>query len=262
MKIKILRDALILIVVFIAIWLIASRFFNSVSPPSTFLSETQREKLSEWIKGQIEKEYKVMEEHPWSESLEEILNRLQSELGDSDNKYEIVVLDNTTINAFASIGNRVYVFKGLLQLAESPGEAASVIAHEIAHIHLNHVEKKLITEFGLSVLMAVFSGGDVLVAGEIMRTLSSGAFSRKQEGEADDFALKIMHDSGIDPAYLGIMFRRIKEAHPAGIDISFEMFQSHPDINKRIKKSLEYSKDAFSEVPFAIEWPAGPVEEG
>jgi len=256
MKAKIFRDAFILILVFVGIWLISSRFFNTFKPPESILSEDQKERLSDWIKKQIESEYKILEDPVWQESLDEIRSRLEAGLSDSNAEFEIVVLDNSTVNAFASFGNRVYLFRGLIEVAESPGEMAAVIAHEMAHIHLNHVEKKLMTEFGLSVLLTVFTGGDVLVASEILRTLSSGAFSRSQEREADDFALKLMHDTGIDPGFMGVMFRRIKEAYPASMDIPFEMFRSHPDIQKRIKKSLEYPKESFKEVPFNVNWPS------
>ena len=63
---------------------------------------------------------------------------------------------------------------------------SGVIAHELAHIEKKHVIKKLTREIGLSVLVSVISGqSDPGVISQIAKTLSSSAFDRKMEKEAD-----------------------------------------------------------------------------
>lgn len=54
------------------------------------------------------------------------------------NGYHAAVLDTTEINAFATSGGHILVTKGLLKCAQSEDELACVLAHELAHIQLQH----------------------------------------------------------------------------------------------------------------------------
>src|SRR5690606_28127547 len=49
-----------------------------------------------------------------------------------------VLADQQTINAFALPGGQVFVTEGLLQLLETEGELAGVLAHEIFHVVGRH----------------------------------------------------------------------------------------------------------------------------
>ena len=257
---KILRDAFLLVGAFVIVWLVFSYLSNPVSAPDQFIPDEQREKLADWIDEQISRNFDRLDDHYWEEALEEILDRFTaSDLVDKTN-YQIVVLDNSDINAFATLGTRIYVFRGLMELTDQHEEIAAVIAHEIAHVELNHVEQKLITEFGIVVLASIFTGGDLLLTGEILRTITSGAFSRMKEREADDFALELMHDSGIDPGYLGIVFRKLKESEPALSGTNFQIISTHPDINSRIRNAFEFEKNDFEDVPFETPWPGESLE--
>jgi len=52
--------------------------------------------------------------------------------------WDIVLVDNETVNAWALPGGKLAVHKGLLRYASSPEELAAVIAHEVAHAELSH----------------------------------------------------------------------------------------------------------------------------
>ena len=51
----------------------------------------------------------------------------------SSTKFTFTVLNSPVVNAFALPGGYVYVTRGLMALANSEAELASVIAHEIGH---------------------------------------------------------------------------------------------------------------------------------
>ena len=53
------------------------------------------------------------------------------------------MIDDDTINAFATMGGFVYVNKGLMAAADNEAELASVIAHEIAHISARHAIQQM-----------------------------------------------------------------------------------------------------------------------
>ena len=74
----------------------------------------------------------------------------------------------------------------MLQAFDNENQLGFVICHEIAHIQLSHVMKKLVKEIGLSVLISMTTGksGSGTIQ-EGLKLLSSSAYDRNLEKEAD-----------------------------------------------------------------------------
>ena len=261
MKKKLYRDAIILILVFGLVWIVLSQLVPRRAQSDGWISKDQEEKVAEYLVEIIEKQFKVMDENPWQAGLDSMLIVLQSNIPDSKQPiYKVKVLDSSLVNAFATLGGHIYFFRGLLETAETPEEIAGILAHEMGHVEHEHVIKRLISEFGITIILGLSTGGDVLMLKQIIKTLTSGAFSRKQEKEADLFALNTMHDAGIDPRHLGIIFKRLQESQP--VDMSqFEIINSHPSIKSRIKMSFEFDKSNFNEIQYGFPWPIEENEE-
>ncbi len=60
-----------------------------------------------------------------------------------DAKWEFVVFDSPQLNAFALPGGKVGVYAGLLKLAESDAELATVMGHEIGHVIARHGAERM-----------------------------------------------------------------------------------------------------------------------
>ena len=102
-------------------------------------------------------------------------------------------------------------------------------------------------------LFGVLSGGDAVVVSEISRTVTSTFFDREQEKDADQFALDLMHRCQISPRALGTIFRRMESEYGA-LD-EFELLNTHPAINSRVKASFEYElNDDFKSLPIELDW--------
>ncbi|HUH34151.1 MAG TPA: M48 family metallopeptidase, partial [Daejeonella sp.] len=118
---------------------------------------------------------------------------------DPDN-IKVHILDKAEINAFALPDGHLVVYSGLILASANPEELSGVLGHEIAHIRLNHVIKKLMKEWGLAYLVSVStsnSGSAQIKAAAKM--LSSTAFDRSLEKEADLRAVDYLVNSDIDP---------------------------------------------------------------
>src|SRR5690606_16362584 len=109
---------------------------------------------------------------------------------------------NSQINAFALPGNHIVFYTGLLEYAENAEEVAGVMAHEIGHLEKNHVMKKLVKEIGLEMLFAMI-GGDAgfEILKQTGKTLSSSAFDRANETEADNYAVETLALADVDPQH-------------------------------------------------------------
>jgi predicted Zn-dependent protease len=102
--------------------------------------------------------------------------------------------------------------------------------------------KKLSKEVGLSVLLSATAGGkggEILK--EIFKTLSSSAYDRTLEKEADLASVDYMIKADIDPKPMADFMYQM--AQDAKIPKGMEWISSHPESEERAKYILEYIKD-------------------
>lgn len=176
-------------------------------------------------------------------ALDSIVDRICSKNNINRETIKVHIISKDDINAFAMPGGHLVVYSGLITVCDNPDELAGVLAHEISHIELGHVMKKLIKELGLSVLISMTSGkGGTETIQKISKLLSSSAFDRKLEKEADISAVEYMINAKIDPEPLADFLYKLSENKKD--ETAFESWLStHPDSKKRAEYILEYSKD-------------------
>lgn len=194
-------------------------------------------------------------EHSSNIYLNEIGQRLVSNLEDQLFDYEYGILDMKEPNAMALPGGYVYFSRGILILANSEDELAGVMGHETIHVHERHSRKsqnKGILTGILSIpgaIVGVFApnAGGLLMAPFSMMNAS---YSRKHEKEADDLGAKLAAKSGYDPYGLPQILEKISEETKLETDQEEEksFFNSHPytpdrieDLDKVIKK-IDYDR--------------------
>ena len=214
----------------LAIFVIIRFGFSDVLPKdeSTLISVDSELKLGELIaENLIENNQNDLYEGALADSaLWVISSRLLKNLDSSNYDYQFKILDNPEVNAFTIPGGRIYTFKGLISFAETPEELAAVLAHEMGHAQKRHVVDKLAKEFGLTIMFSIISGGDPLLINDFAQAVLSSAFDRKQEEEADDFALKLLEKSGINPDAMASFFRKLNREN-LSYNESLEMVMSH-----------------------------------
>lgn len=156
--------------------------------------------------------------------------------------WHFFIVNSPDVNAFAVPGGYVYVNRGLIERTTSMNQLAGVLGHEIGHVVRRHSVKQMQAgqrlNFGMilgCILTPICTnGGDVAVgmAGSgLMAT-----FSRGDEAESDQEAIRYTMRAGIDPRGVPEMFRiLIKERtdRPSGgID---SWFRTHPMEEDRVK---------------------------
>jgi len=145
------------------------------------------------------------------------------------------------VNAFATPGKHIFVFSGLINETEKQEELIGVIAHELAHIKQDHVMKKLVTEVGLSALVTMTSGtGGAAVSKELVQLLSSSAYSRKLETEADFKGADYMLQAGVNPGGLADFLYKMASQNENPYNMYW--LHSHPESKERAQKLTEYVK--------------------
>ncbi len=170
--------------------------------------------------------------------VKEIKNKLCRGNDIDSSNFKIHVIMKDEINAFALPDGHIVVYSGLIKECQNAEELAGVMAHEMAHIHENHIMKKLAREFGASVLSSL-SGGTVT---EIARMIASTGYSRKLEAEADEFAVKYMIAANVDPEPMADFMYRLSTM---GSDLPNYMvwMSTHPDSENRAQSILDQIED-------------------
>lgn len=166
-------------------------------------------------------------------------------------EWQVVVIRSNQVNAFCLPGGKIGVFTGLLRVARSEDQLATVLAHEIAHALAHHSSERLARERQ--------AGGGLLA-------LSYGRF---QELEADRIGLFLMTFAGYQPEEAVLFWQRMRnQAEGSGLP---EILRTHPSDERRIAQLREmvpyvkgalraYQEGRIAPAPRAAQaWPGGPA---
>lgn len=107
----------------------------------------------------------------------------------------VSVDDAPMVNAYASLGGKIVIFKGLLDTVKSDRALAFILAHEISHIKYRHVIQQVGGGLLLMMTYGAISGSaasDASVLG-VASNLSIASYSREREEQADETALAALY---------------------------------------------------------------------
>ncbi len=165
--------------------------------------------------------------HPESRiALDALVARIYPISKDDIAPVAVRVIRGDTVNAFATLGGRVYVFQGLLAQARTPEELAGVIAHEIEHVQNRHILQGFVV--GLATFQALRIAVPQGAGDQAARELLALQFSRDQEGEADEKGLARLRSAGVDSQGFEDFFERAAKLPSAPAIVS-----SHPSSDAR-----------------------------
>jgi len=166
------------------------------------------------------------------------------------NGYHVAILDSDEINAFATPGGHIFISRGLISCATSEDTLAAVIAHEIAHIQLQHGLKAIRNNRRTQAILTSLSAGASLTISDrelaeatsvfsesindIVTSMVTNGYSRTQEQDADTTAMALMALAGYEPSALIDMLRvleRNQPGRPGGFN------STHPTPAQRISNA-------------------------
>lgn len=158
--------------------------------------------------------------------------------------YSFDVANYRDANAFALPGGPVWVHRGLIDAARNESQLAGVLAHEVAHIASRHaaeqISKGTIANVGLGLLAAFLGDGTGAQIAQLGAGVAAQAtmmkFSRDDEREADQKALRYMKRAGYDPRGMVefLQLLRAQQGRDPGSVQTF--FSSHPAPADRVTR--------------------------
>jgi predicted Zn-dependent protease len=184
---------------------------------------------------------------PWGDkALNEYVNRLGQNLARSSGSQQVFsfyVLYNREVNAQSFPGGFIVINSGVISLAESEAELASVLSHEIAHENACDwragTKKDNLLEL-ISVVPVVFWGvpaGIAIAAGSAWAgRLERAHSSRSAEQRADRLAAQFLVRAGYD-AHAAVQFlQRVQAEQEGSGEEPGGLLATHPRASERRKK--------------------------
>jgi predicted Zn-dependent protease len=171
-------------------------------------------------------------------------------------KWEYMLIDEKTVNAWCMPGGKIAVYTGLLPVTQNEDALAVVIGHEVAHAIAEHGKERmsqgLAQQMGGMALSVALSSKPAETQSLFMTAYGIGSevgamlpFSRSSEMEADKLGLIFTSLAGYNPAEAIPLWKRMEAL--AGGQKPPEFLSTHPSEQSRIKE-LEKQMPAALEI--------------
>jgi predicted Zn-dependent protease len=171
---------------------------------------------------------------------------------DSQFPFEIFLVLDRSVNAFALPGGFVGIHLGLIAMTATRDELASVLAHELSHVTQRHIARSIANAGRQSMLGMV-----AMVLGMIAASRSGNAdmaqaaiagsqgammqgqlnFSRDMEREADRIGYGVFSDAGYAVGGMASMFEKLDNANRLVDNNAYPYLRSHPLTSDRMSEA-------------------------
>jgi predicted Zn-dependent protease len=207
---------------------------------TNLLSRDEEIRIGRDASVEIEKQYPVSTNPVDNAMVEGIGQKLVAANGLKNWPFTFKILENRDVNAVSLPGGPVYVFRGLIDMAEGDvDEIAAVVAHEIGHIEKRHAARRLSRGILADLLILLGTRGTVQSGADVLNVFVQMRFSRDDEYQSDDLAIAYAFKAGYDPNGLVRFFEKLKRREQGGGDIVTNNLRTHPLTDARIKRAKE-----------------------
>ena len=198
--------------------------------------------------------FKLISDH----SLEKYVISISDALLKNTNLHSVdahyFIADHSELFAYAIPNGDIFISKGILAMAENEAELASVVAHELGHLLLQHAKKSRELEDNLQGKFSNLDTDTEADGKQLYRTFSSVinyGNSREQEVEADRVMIQLLErsDYNVNSAYT--MFKKLAELLLSSKDAEGDLekthiYDTHPHIVERLSTIRSMADDADS----------------
>ncbi len=218
---------------------------TKIVPPKNKYSPADDVKIGREAAAEVRKEYPIITDRQIADYMGELGRQLVAaappELNRPEFEYSFTPVNLKEINAFALPGGPMFINRGMVDAAQTEGEVAGVMAHELSHVLLRHgtANATKAQGFQLGALAGAIAGA--VIGGGVGQVISQGSqfglgtwllkYSREYEKQADLLGAQIMARAGYDPRDLAHMFETIERQSKGGSGPQW--MSSHPNPGNR-----------------------------
>ncbi|NIM91026.1 MAG: M48 family metalloprotease [Candidatus Aminicenantes bacterium] len=202
---------------------------EEVLPEKSFdlIPKSEENLYSLQISTELEKDVVLIDDEYVVRYIEELGQRLVSRTPYryfvEDYEWAFKIIETPEINAFATLGGKIYVSRGLIEATERESELAGVLAFEMGHVMARSVHQHISQD---AVKQSLVLPGEMIQGHEGMESLNQvlesegGAYRYfsnleyypEEIEKADKFALHNSYDAGFNPRSFIIFMYRLLES--------------------------------------------------
>ncbi len=213
------------------------------------VSMGQEKAIGEMFLKQVYSQAPLISDPMIFEYTEHLIYRL-SEYSQVDDRYfKVLLIDDSSLNAFAAPGGIIGVNGGLFLHADNEGQFSSVLAHELAHLSQRHFARNVLKSQDSNLASALVMVSSIAIAlisnnpsamavGPAMLQNQSLRYSRLFEKEADRVGFKNIVNAGYNPKSMGEMFENMMELRRLSGDLPPEFLLTHPLSSSRVSDAF------------------------
>ena len=219
---------------------------RDVSKGVNFYSLEKERALGRQLAQEVERQAKIVDDP----LISEYINRLGQNLvrnSDAKGPFTFQVIESSEVNAFALPGGYVFVYSGLMHIADEEDELAAVMAHEIAHVAARHMTRQatkdqLVAMAASGIGLRGWTGYAARQAAGLAIPTTFLSFARKDESEADYLGVQYLYAAGYDPTGALSIFEKmeaLERRQPGSISRAFSTHPMDADRMARTEKEIQ-----------------------
>ena len=193
----------------------------------------------------MQEQYGVNDDPYLNARLDSIMGNLTAAIAQVDptineKPYNYFINNDTSFNAFCTLGHNISVNTGMFNMVANDDEVAVVLGHEMGHGQNKHVQKGIRDAMIAQVGAAILTNGSAL--GQLAAQVAGNVhMPRAKEREADKMAFQYITHSSYNPGACAAIWQRVMECSTSG----GSFLSDHPDHKDRrdtyAKSLTEYS---------------------
>ena len=183
--------------------------------------------------------------------VQNVWSRIEKATPKAGEQWDVAVFDTDDVNAFVMPGNRVGVYRGIVELVENDDQLSTVLGHEVGHTVYRHANRRMSRQM---LAQGALAAGQVALStsetannyGTAIAALGGAAlqfgvilpYSRESELEADKAGVDYMHAAGYDVTQ-SVRLWQLMDAKSQG-SRQPEFLSTHPHPSTRIDALIRY----------------------
>lgn len=204
------------------------------------------------------------------EYMNEWFSPIYAAAGMNADQVNIVIVQDSQINAFVAGGSNIFFYTGLLQKTSNPGEVIGVMAHELGHIEGGHLirgreameqasyESILGMIIGVGAAIASGDGGAAATIGAGTSSMAQRGFlkhTRTFESSADQAALKYFDRAHMNPTGFETFLKKLEGQELLSESQQSEYVRSHPLTRSRVDTvAARVEQSSYKDQPWPDKW--------
>jgi len=216
--------------------LIPALLSTAVPGPALAMSTSTEVAIGKSNDDQIRQSYTIVTDPLLNQWVNEVGNKLWSQVARRDVPYNVKILDEPDVNSFTTLGGYIYVNEGLLDFAQSDDELAGVIGHETGHNERRHTVTLPAKVQALNLLVGIASIFSPFIYrfGQLAEEGVIAKMSRADELQADQYGVFLMSRAGYDPDAMVTFMQHLGAAYAEHDSFVDKYFEDHPGVPARV----------------------------